>query len=167
MCTMLIYLADRCTGCRTCELACTMVNEKVFNPKKSRIRVQLEGVPELFAINVCKSCGKPPCVDACPTEPKSIYRDEKVGGGMEIKEDICIRCGKCIEACPFAAISWHPETKLPLVCNTCRGDPECAKFCASKALIVGDKHKLSDEKRADYSHVQIEKEKEGFIKKAA
>ena len=70
MCAMLLYLADRCTGCRTCELACSMIHDNVFNPAKSRIRVQLEGVPELFTVNVCKSCGKPPCEEACPTDPK-------------------------------------------------------------------------------------------------
>lgn len=162
MCAMLLYLADRCTGCRTCELACSMVHDNVFNPAKSRIRVQLEGVPELFTVNVCKSCGKPPCEEACPTDPKSIYRDEKVGGGMIINEDTCIKCGKCVEACPFAAISWHPETNLPLVCDVCSGDPECAKFCASKALIVGGKQILSEEKRKDYSSKQIYKERRKF-----
>lgn len=167
MCTMLLLISDRCTGCRMCELACSMAHEKIFNPNKSRITVHFEGMPELWMTNVCKSCGKPPCADVCPTEPKAIYRDEKVGGGMIIREDICIKCGKCIEACPFAAISWHPEQKLPLVCDVCSGDPKCAKFCAPQALVVGGKQKLADEKRADYSRTQIDKAKEGFMKKAA
>jgi carbon-monoxide dehydrogenase iron sulfur subunit len=158
MCAMLLYLADRCTGCRTCELACSMAHDNVFNPTKSRIRVQLEGVPELFTVNVCKSCGIPPCKEACPTDPKSIDRDEKVGGGMIINDDTCIKCGKCVEACPFAAISWHPDTNFPLVCDVCSGDPECVKFCASKALIVGGKKDLAEEKRKDYSHKEIIKE---------
>ncbi|RLI45749.1 4Fe-4S dicluster domain-containing protein, partial [Candidatus Bathyarchaeota archaeon] len=82
--TMLLIAADRCTGCRMCELACSLVKEGAFNPDKSRIWIEFEGMPELFHPNACRSCGKPPCTDACPTEPKSIYRDEKVGGGMKI-----------------------------------------------------------------------------------
>ena len=30
---------DKCTGCLQCELACSHVNEGVFNPAKSRIKV--------------------------------------------------------------------------------------------------------------------------------
>ena len=86
---------------------------------------------------------------------------------MKILEDACIRCGKCIEACPFAAISWHPKTELPLVCDVCGGDPECVKFCASKALEAGGKQTLAEEKRKDYSHELIKKEEEAFKKKTA
>lgn len=161
---MLLLISDRCTGCRMCELACTMFHEKLFNPNKSRISVSFEGTPELWTTNVCRSCGDPPCAKVCPTDPIAIYRDEKIGGGMSIRKDACIKCGKCIEACPFAAISWHPQTELPLVCDVCKGEPECVKYCAPKALLVGGKQKLADEKKSDYSHEQIDKVKKGFTK---
>lgn len=164
MCTMLLLIPDRCTGCRMCELACTMAHEKLFNPNKSRISIQFEGTPELWNPSVCRSCGDPPCEEVCPTDPKAIYRDEKIGGGMLIREDVCIKCGKCIEACPFAAVFWHPDQKLPLVCDVCMGDPECVKYCAPKALLVGGKQKLADEKKADYGKDQIKKVEEAFKK---
>jgi len=141
-----------------------MAHEKLFNPNKSRISIHFEGTPELWNPSVCRSCGDPPCEKVCPTDPKAIYRDEKIGGGMLIREDICIKCGECIEACPFAAIFWHPEQKLPLVCDVCMGDPECVKYCAPKALLVGGKQKLADEKKTDYGKDQIKKVEEGFKK---
>jgi Fe-S-cluster-containing hydrogenase component 2 len=162
--TMLLIAADRCTGCRMCELACPLVHEGAFNPDKSRIWIEFEGMPELFYPNSCRSCGKPPCADVCPTEPKSIYRDEKVGGGMKILEDVCIKCGKCIEACPFAAIDWHPTKKTPLVCDVCDGDPECVKFCSPNALLTGGKSNLAAEKRKDYAAAQIAKTREKILK---
>jgi Fe-S-cluster-containing hydrogenase component 2 len=147
-----------------CELACSLVKEGAFNPDKSRIWIDFQGMPELFYPIACRSCRKPPCADVCPTDPKSIYRDEQVGGGMKILDDVCIKCGKCIEACPFAAIDWHPTTKLPLVCDVCDGDPECVKFCSPDALLSGGKSTLSAEKRKDYAQVQIAKMKEKITK---
>jgi ferredoxin len=34
---------DKCIGCCVCEYACSMVNEKTFNPTKSRIRAMRMG----------------------------------------------------------------------------------------------------------------------------
>ena len=31
---------EKCTGCRVCELACSLHNEKQCNPEKSRIRIR-------------------------------------------------------------------------------------------------------------------------------
>lgn len=61
---------DACTGCRLCELACSMAKENTFNPKKSRIRVELVGIPEVpvpVYTRHCDACGgKPVCLMYCP-----------------------------------------------------------------------------------------------------
>jgi len=33
---------EKCIGCVVCEYACSMVNEKTFNPTKSRIRAMTQ-----------------------------------------------------------------------------------------------------------------------------
>ena len=60
---------NKCTGCRMCELACSMVCEKTFHPKKSRIKVHLVGLPQIpvpVYTRKCDACGgEPACVKYC------------------------------------------------------------------------------------------------------
>ena len=52
-----------------CELACAMVREKTFHPKKSRIKVHLIGIPQIpvpVYTRKCDACGgEPTCVKYC------------------------------------------------------------------------------------------------------
>jgi len=61
---------EKCIGCRLCELACSMVKEHTFNPKKARIRVNLVGIPEIpvpIYTRNCDTCGgDPTCLKYCP-----------------------------------------------------------------------------------------------------
>ncbi|MCL4475988.1 MAG: 4Fe-4S dicluster domain-containing protein [Nitrospirae bacterium] len=47
----------------------------------------------------CMHCGKPPCLDVCPTG--ATYR--RSDGIVDIKYEICVGCGYCILACPYLA----------------------------------------------------------------
>jgi len=70
---------NKCTGCRMCELACTMVREKVFHPKKSRIKVHLIGIPAIpvpVYTRKCDTCGgEPACVKYCEVEALTYSED--------------------------------------------------------------------------------------------
>lgn len=58
--------ADKCTGCRLCELACSMARHQEYNPKKSYIKIlrNREMDVSIVAIDVrCDSCNK--CVEYC------------------------------------------------------------------------------------------------------
>ncbi|MCX8042848.1 MAG: hypothetical protein N3B18_01835 [Desulfobacterota bacterium] len=59
-----------CTGCRLCELACSMAKEQRFEPAKARIRVHLVGIPEIPVPVISRHCdacgGKPACLKYCP-----------------------------------------------------------------------------------------------------
>ena len=67
---------ELCTGCRGCQMICSLINSTEFNPQKARIqfaKVDELGISiPLFGCNVV-SCpkrdedGTPPCVNLCPT----------------------------------------------------------------------------------------------------
>lgn len=62
---------EKCIGCRLCEISCVLHREKVYNPKKARIRVYFVGIPEVptpVITRMCDQCGgNPHCVAICPT----------------------------------------------------------------------------------------------------
>lgn len=129
---------DKCTGCRLCELACSVSHYKTFSPARSRIRVfefpsEGKDVPI-----VCEQCNKCPCVDICPTD--AIKRDAETGA-IVIDYDLCIGCKRCITACPFGGAMVDPMDERVVFCDLCSGDPECVKYCLTRALtfVTADK----------------------------
>jgi Fe-S-cluster-containing hydrogenase component 2 len=127
----IVIRPEKCTGCRICELRCSITQEKVFNPSKARIRV-MKSEPATDMPVLCFQCQKPPCGDICPVG--AISKTEN--GVVVINEDNCIGCGLCVEACPFGAMFVHPEKNNPIKCDLCGGDPQCVKHCPTKALIL-------------------------------
>ncbi len=116
---------ERCTGCKLCQLVCSVVNFRDNNPKKSGIRI----VSRLFTegrydVIVCNQCGQ--CVEACPA---GAIRAER--GVVTIDAEQCVNCGACIEACPLGAIFVHPEVEHPIKCVACG---ECERLCPRGAL---------------------------------
>lgn len=67
-----------CTGCKLCELACSAVKTGGFNPRNSRIKISLVGIPEIpvpFILDNCDYCFQNPvCVQFCL--PKAIVWEE-------------------------------------------------------------------------------------------
>jgi len=65
---MLVFYGDRCTGCKICELICSMAKHGEYNPKKSYIRIlrNWEMDVNIAALDLnCDFCHK--CVAWCPT----------------------------------------------------------------------------------------------------
>ncbi len=122
---------EKCTGCRTCEVACSLKNERVCNPTLSRISVVEWREMGLDVPMVCQQCEVPLCESVCPTE--ATARNEETGA-MVVDDDLCIGCLSCMAACPFGAVAVHPRTGKVMRCNLCDGDPTCVKFCETRAL---------------------------------
>jgi anaerobic carbon-monoxide dehydrogenase iron sulfur subunit len=55
---------EKCTGCLRCELACSELYTKAFNPSASRIQVTMQGADcTIFFRSDCNGCGL--CVENC------------------------------------------------------------------------------------------------------
>ena len=128
-------IAEKCTGCLQCELACSYDNEGVFNPAKSRIKVFNFHEQGRFVPYTCTQCADAWCMKACPVDAIVINRET---GAKEVREDICVGCRVCTIACPFGTINYNQDTGKVIKCDLCGGDPECAKACPTQAIVYVD-----------------------------
>ncbi len=122
-----------CTGCRSCEMACSLFHSGDARPALARIWVtKYKDIVDVPVI--CWQCEDAPCIAACPTTPKAITRDAK-SGGIVLNEKTCLgaKCMKCAEACPAQYIRTNRDTGQPLICDLCGGDPQCVKACQEQS----------------------------------
>ncbi len=121
---------EACTGCRICEIVCSLGHERVINPEKSRIYVRRRYEESLYIPYVCQNCINPDCVAVCPTS--ALSQDE--GGVILADQDLCTGCELCVQACPYEVIRYNEDTSRILVCDHCGGKPLCVEFCATQAI---------------------------------
>ena len=125
----------KCNGCVVCEYACSMVKEESFNPVKSRIRAVRLNILLNIAMT-CRTCEDAPCVGACLNGALTQSTENKT---LSVDEKRCRGCGWCIDACEYGAITLHPITKKPIVCDMCHGEPVCVQWCPESALSLKGK----------------------------
>ena len=147
--SMILVDYSKCTGCRTCETACSAYNHQqvvggealngLGNPELANIRVYGYN-PDADVPAVCAMCPDSPCVEACPVDPdpktgrKALFRDD-VHQTIKNDPDRCIACGSCAEECRVGVIRPNVETEQPeRMCTLCSGDPQCVKYCPFGAL---------------------------------
>ena len=153
---VLVYNADRCTGCGLCELICSLFHTGTCNPERSRIRIlrmEQKGVNiQMF----CQQCEDAACIAACPVS--AINRNESTGT-IEIDYELCMKCENCITECPFKGVHFdHVDDKI-INCDLCGGDPKCVMFCQTRALECLEKDPVAIQKKRDSL-----KELEGLLK---
>lgn len=115
----------KCTGCRRCEIACSLKHEGKIWPEASRIRVFML-VPGVEIPHLCSQCDDYPCVASCQFEALTV---DKSTSAVIVDRAKCTSCGNCIKACPGSVPFLHPSDNKATICNLCNGDPECAKVC--------------------------------------
>ncbi len=126
---VLVVEPDECGACRICEVVCSLVREGECNPAKSRIQILRKEMLEVPLI--CQQCEVLFCASVCPEG--AIGRDENTGAVL-VDEKICNGCGICIEACPFKAVIYDSKEKKVLICDLCRGNPQCVEWCPRESL---------------------------------
>jgi len=114
-----------CSGCKRCEIACSMKFEGWIWPEASRVRVFMP-FPGLEVPHLCSQCMDYPCVASCPVSALSVHPTTKA---VIVDREKCISCSKCIHACPGNVPILHPKDNKATICNLCDGDPECVKVC--------------------------------------
>jgi len=128
--------ADKCNGCRGCEIVCSAfhANPKYsdVNPAKSRIQVVSHRLRNIWL----------PVFAGEYTPAECMGRDQYVIDGKEYDE-----CGFCRAACPSRDMFKEPDSGLPLKCDMCEGEekPKCVEWCLNEVLKYEEREEEVDE----------------------
>jgi protein NrfC len=93
---------EKCQGCLSCMLACSLIHEGVESPSLSRIQIMqnsFASFPDDLTIAQCRQCVDPACVKVCPTG--ALKADARYGYVRMVNKEECIGCGLCYGACPY------------------------------------------------------------------
>ncbi len=154
------FNSARCTGCRTCEIACKDYKDlsqkiafrRVYDYEGGLWTAQDDGsyMTDTFAYHVslaCNHCAMPACIEVCPQG--AIVKNDDTGV-VAIDEDVCIGDGACVAACPYDAPILDPEKGQAVKCDFCQDRlsegkaPICVEACPVRALDYGDIQELQE-----------------------
>jgi anaerobic carbon-monoxide dehydrogenase iron sulfur subunit len=131
---VIVIDADKCTGCHSCEMACSIKHFGKNHSYLSRIRIQEFRDVNTFVPVVCQACEDAPCIKVCPMNAR-VRLDS---GAVVTQDDKCIGCRACTYTCPFGASVANPENGKTMSCDLCMGDdlgPWCVKACTMQKAL--------------------------------
>ncbi len=138
---VLVFIPEKCTACRYCEIACSYFHHGQTDFTKTNIYGVFEEASGKLAIANCQHCEEAFCLAACPVE--AISKDPKTGLVL-INSMKCIGCKSCILACPQKVIWFDEKGHVARKCDFCDGDPLCAKYCSPGALKVVPREEMEE-----------------------
>ena len=145
--------SSRCTGCKTCELACkdyknldaSVAYRKVYDYEGGDWNIASDGTctttAYVYHVSMsCNHCDDPACVHVCPTG--AMHKDAETGL-VSVDADKCIGCGYCHMACPYNAPKVDRVVGHSVKCDGCADrvaaglKPICVGACPLRALDFG------------------------------
>lgn len=151
--------STRCTGCRTCEIACKDYKDlgvdfayrHVYDCEGGDWQMQSDGTytQDCFVYHVslgCQHCDDPACVKVCPTT--AMHKDASTGL-VSVDEHKCIGCGYCHMACPYNVPEVDRSQGHSVKCDGCADrvaagkNPMCVDACPLRALDFGPVEEIS------------------------
>lgn len=145
---------SRCTGCRTCTVACKNWHGLPPGPVKYlRVYEYEKGIfPDIrihFQWLPCYHCEEPACVSSCPCE--ALHKEPKYGAVL-IDSNKCDGCRLCYDACPYGAPAFESdEAGIKMQkCDMCIDrlemgtQPICVLSCQMRALDFGTLSSLTE-----------------------
>lgn len=148
----------RCTGCKTCELACKdrydltpdISYRKIFEYGGGDWTQDESGfyIPDVFTYYVsvaCNHCDNPACTKVCPTG--AMHKDAETGL-VSVDDARCIGCGYCHMACPYNAPKVDRDKGHSVKCDGCAQrvaagqQPICVEACPQRALDFGPREEM-------------------------
>lgn len=143
------FNGQRCTGCKTCMLACKDYHDLSSDVSFRQVYEYAGGMwqrgaqgglsQDCFAYYVsvaCNHCANPVCVKVCPTG--AMHKDES--GLVSVDGRRCIGCGYCALSCPYRAPKVDREAGRSVKCDGCAARvaagerPVCVEACPLRAL---------------------------------
>ena len=144
----LVLDAEKCTGCRLCESACSDFNEGEFNPARSRIRVFNFHDEGRYVPYTCTQCDDAGCQSACPVDAITV---DAATGAKVVSNALCVGCKVCTIACPFGTVNYNASSGKVVKCDLCGGDPACSKACPTGAITFTDAEATGYDKAAQWA----------------
>lgn len=150
------YDSSRCSGCKTCQVACKDKNNLEVGMLWRRVYEVNSGewtkcgnawVNNIRAYNIslsCNHCEDPICVKNCPTRAMHKRKD----GIVLIYDTKCIGCRYCEWACPYGAPRYDEAKGVMSKCTFCEDyidegkTPACVAACPMRVLDFGELKEL-------------------------
>ena len=139
--------ADRCNGCRGCEIACSTFHAEPkyssVNPARSRIRVITHRLKDIWLPVFAGGYARTECAG------RDIYTID----GKEYDE-----CGFCRASCPSRDMFKEPDSGLPLKCDMCEGEDEplCVKWCLNDVLVYEEREVWVEEEAEEKKQEELD-----------
>ena len=126
---MILVDMSKCTGCRSCETACSFYRTGKVSRHLSRIKVIHIYETGIDGPVCCTQCDERYCM-SCPEDALKIGEL----GQVIASPTICNGCGVCVTRCPIGAIDLFKD--IVYVCDLCGESPRCVEACTEGAILL-------------------------------